>query len=149
MRLVPSAGCVAARDDWLADLARWGSGKLTALYTVAGLWLVALCAGTATFLFAYPPSPACAAAEVEEVSSGVRTSVPWPAPPPPAAALSAAYDAYEVGVDVCILGALFGVFTVAFSLAVLHFSSLFFNFTGPRCDFFSQAVERAMPSVGP
>jgi len=131
------AGCVAARDDWLADLALWSKGQLAALYAVAATWLVAICAGTATFLSAYPPNPACEAGLLASGASAEWPSGDWPAAPPPPPAPSVAYTLTS---NVLFFGAFFGIFTVAFSLALLHFSSVFFNFTGPRCDFFSQAA---------
>lgn len=121
------AGCVAARDDWLADLLRWPSWQVVALYCVAvSLLLFNLVA--VPFMSPFPPSPDC---------------LP-PSPPSPG---DTALLPPQRGVDystlpttLLVFGAVEGVYTVAFSLATLHFFGTFLNSRNRAWDFLANAA---------
>ena len=130
------SGCVASRDDWLADLMKWSRYQLVWLYTIAVSLLLFNLIGVA-YLTPYPMDPAC-----------LPISPPPPPPPPFGDTLSpegrrlapAPIDTSALAYNVWGSGAGMGVYTVTFSLTVLHFFATFMNYRNTVLDFLSQAA---------
>lgn len=159
------AGCVAQRDEWLTELLHWPRLKVGILYALALVGLVGFFVEAAE-LGTFPMTPACpplyhssptgatgatgaagatgatdaahaahaavdAAGDTAIAAAARRLQSDLP-PPPPSADATLADDMWFY---VCN-----GVFTVVFSLFMLHFWGSYLNATGRCCRFFNEAA---------